>query len=74
MEEQYKKLYEITERENQSLTELVEMQKRMIEDLTQENETLKTAFKELSEQLETVLGICDRQQQVLDEIMENSKG
>lgn len=74
MEEHYKKLYEITERENQSLTKIVETQKHMIANLTQENETLKSACAGLNAQLEKVVALCDEQQQLLDELIRREKG
>lgn len=73
MEEHYKKLYEITERENQSLTKIVETQKHMIANLTQENETLKSACVGLNAQLEKVVALCDEQQQLLDELIRREK-
>lgn len=73
MEEHYKKLYEITERENQSLTKIVETQKHMIANLTQENETLKSACAGLNAQLEKVVALCDEQQQLLDEIIRSEE-
>ena len=73
MEEHYKKLYEITERENQSLTKIVETQKHMIANLTQENETLKSACAGLNAQLEKVVALYDEQQQLLDEIIRSEE-
>ena len=68
MEAQYKKLYEITERENRRLIKIVETQKDMIEGLTEEKEILKAACNALNKELEKVLSLCDQQQLLLDEI------
>lgn len=73
MEGQYKKLYEITERENLHLEKIVETQKHMIENLTMEKDSLKAAFDALNAKLEEVMDLCDRQQQLLEEIIENKK-
>lgn len=73
MEEHYKKLYEITERENRSLVKIIETQKHMIANLTREKETLKAAYKDLNRQFEKVTALCSQQQQMLDEIIENVK-
>ena len=54
MEAQYKRLYEITERENRRLTKIVEVQKDMIEGLTKEKEMLKAAYNALNKELEEV--------------------
>lgn len=68
MEAQYKKLYEITERENRRLTKIVEVQKDMIEGLTKEKEMLKAAYNALNKELEEVLSLCDQQQLLLEDI------
>lgn len=68
MEAQYKKLYEITERENRRLTKIVEAQKDMIEGLTEEKEMLKAAYNALNKELEEVLSLCDQQQLLLKDI------
>ena len=67
------KLYEITERENQHLTKIVETQKHMIDGLVLEKDVLKTAFNELNKQLDKTMALCDQQQELLDEIMEKMK-
>ena len=68
MEAQYKRLYEITERENRRLTKIVEVQKDMIEGLTKEKEMLKAAYNALNKELEEVLSLCDQQQLLLKDI------
>jgi peptidoglycan hydrolase CwlO-like protein len=68
MEAQYKRLYEITERENRRLTKIVEVQKDMIEGLTKEKEMLKAAYNALNKDLEEVLSLCDQQQLLLEDI------
>ena len=68
MEAQYKRLYEITERENRRLTKIVEVQKDMIEGLTEEKEMLKAAYNALNKELEEVLSLCDQQQLLLEDI------
>jgi peptidoglycan hydrolase CwlO-like protein len=68
MEAQYKRLYEITERENRRLTKIVEVQKDMIEGLTKEKEMLKAAYNALNKELEEVLSLCDQQQLLLEDI------
>jgi len=73
MEEHYKKLYEITERENQRLTIILETQKHTIANLTQENEALKSACAGLNAQLEKVMDLCDEQQRLLDELIRSEK-
>lgn len=73
MEGHYKKLYEITERENQSLTIIIETQKHTIASLTQENETLKSTCAGLNAQLEKVMDLCDEQQRLLDELIRSEK-
>ena len=73
MEEHYKKLYEITERENQRLTIILETQNHTIANLTQENETLKSTCAGLNAQLEKVMDLCDEQQRLLDELIRSEK-
>lgn len=70
MKVNYKMLYEAAEDMMKKQTALIEEQRKYIAELEAKNDTLSKGYKELYDEYDRTLSICNRQQELLEEVFQ----
>ena len=72
MNDNYKKLFEVSENARQKQDVIITKQNKYISELESKNKTLSASYAQLSADYDKSLSICDRQQALLDQVLHDS--
>jgi len=72
MNDDYKKLFEVSEDARKKQELIISKQDIYISELESKNQTLLASYSQLSADYDKALSICDRQQALLDQFLHDS--